>query len=361
MQSMTFIVACGGTGGHVFPGLAVARELEKRGHSVEVWFSGRDIEKSTLGSWSGPVFLTGARQLSLRTVLQVARAFFRCLGVLKHKRPDALLAMGSYASLPPVMAARLRHVPVVLHEANAVPGKAVDFLSRFAVLTATSFEETAKWFPDRKVAYTGLPVRGGLTGQPRFKEIPEGVFTVFVTGGSQGARRVNELASQALCLLRQSGVDDFFVIHQCGVADEARVKAAYAAAGVQAKVCAFLAEMGSAYASADLVICRAGASTCFELCLLGNPALLIPLPTAVRNHQHLNAAALVRCGGADEAIQSELSARSLMRYILNKKDNPIVLSRMRQALKTLAVPDAATRVADEMENVGRRGGASGTV
>ncbi len=355
---MTFIVACGGTGGHVFPGLAVARELQRRGHAVEVWFSGRDIEKSTLGSWGGPVFLTGARPLSFRTVLQVTRAFFRCLRALKHKRVDAVLAMGSYASLPPVLAARLRHVPILLHEANAVPGKAVDFLSRFAALTATSFEETAKWLPERKVVCTGLPVRGDLTGQPRFAEIPAGLFTVFVTGGSQGARRVNELASQALCLLKQSGVDDVFVVHQCGVADEARVKAAYAAAGVRAKVCAFLAEMGSAYASADLVICRAGASTCFELCLLGNPALLIPLPTAVRNHQHLNAAAIARCGGADEAIQSELSARSLMRYIQNKKDNPITLTRMREALKTLAVTDAAARVADEMEKIAGGGGAA---
>ncbi|MEI7902211.1 MAG: UDP-N-acetylglucosamine--N-acetylmuramyl-(pentapeptide) pyrophosphoryl-undecaprenol N-acetylglucosamine transferase [bacterium] len=350
---MTFIVACGGTGGHVFPGLVVARELKQRGHTVEVWFSGRDIEKTALGSWGGPVFLTGARPLKLRTVLQVVCAFFRCLRALKRKRPDVLLAMGSYASLPPVLAARMRHVPIVLHEANAVPGKAVDFLSRFAALTATSFEETAQWFPERKVVCTGLPVRDDLARQPRFKEIPEGVFTVFVTGGSQGARHVNALTSQALCLLKQSGVNDFFVIHQCGIADEARVKAAYAAAGVQAKVCAFLAEMGSAYASADLVICRAGASTCFELCRLGSPALLIPLPTAVRNHQHWNAAALVRCGGADEAIQSELSARSLMRYILNKKANPILLMRMRQALKTCTVPDAAARVADEMEKVAR--------
>lgn len=348
---MTFIVACGGTGGHVFPGLAVAKELKRRGHAVEVWFSGRDIEKSTLGSWGGPIFLTGARPLSLRTFPQVVRALFRCLKALKYKRPDALLAMGSYASLPPVLAARLRKVPVILHEANAVPGKAVDFLSRFAAVTATSFEETARWLPERKVSYTGLPVRGDLAGQPRFKEIPEGVFTVFVTGGSQGARRVNELASQALCLLKQSGVDDFFVIHQCGTADEARVKAAYAEAGVQAKVCAFLPEMGSAYASADLVICRAGASTCFELCLLGTPALLIPLPTAVRDHQHLNAAAIAKSGGADEAIQSELSARSLMRYILNKKNNPLDLKRMREALKTLAVPDASARVADALEAV----------
>lgn len=351
MTPKSFVVACGGTGGHVFPGLAVAHELKRRGHDVEVWLSGRDIEAATLSSWDGPVFSTGARALSLRTLPHAARSFFKCLAALKRRRPHALLAMGSYASMPPVIAAKLQQVPVILHEANAVPGKAVDFLSRFAALTATSFDETAKWLSGRALRKTGLPVRGDLAGQPRFAEIPEGEFTVFVTGGSQGARRVNQLVSQALCLLRQSGVDDVFVIHQSGTADEARVRQAYEAAGVPAMVSAFIKEMGRAYASADLVICRAGASTCFELCLLGKPALLIPLPTAVRNHQHLNAAALVRSGGADEGVQSELTARSLMRYVLNKKNNPFALERMRQALKTLSVSDAASRVADAMESV----------
>ena len=350
---MTFIVACGGTGGHVFPGLAVAQELKRRGHAVEVWFSGRTIELSALSSWDGAVFSTGARQLSLRSAPKVVRAFFRCMGALKRLRPHALLAMGSYSSLPPVLAASLNHVPIVLHEANAVPGKAVEALSRLAVLTATSFEETAKWLPNRKVVCTGLPVRSDLAGQSRFPGVPAGAFTVFVTGGSQGARRVNELVSQAMCLLKRAEVNDFFVIHQCGVADEARVREAYDEARVPSLVCAFIKEMGRAYASADLVICRAGASTCFELCLLGKPALLIPLPTAVRNHQHLNAAALVRCGGADEGVQSELTARSIMRYVLNKKNNPVALTHMREALHALSVPDAACRVADEMEAVAR--------
>ena len=348
---MTFVVACGGTGGHVFPGLAVAQELKRRGHEVEVWFSGRDIESSALSSWDGAVFSTGARQLSLRAVPSLARAFFRCMGGIQRVRPHALLAMGSYSSLPPVLAARMNHVPVVLHEANAVPGKAVETLSRLAVLTATSFEETAKWLPNRKVAYTGLPVRSDLAGQPRFPEIPDGAFTVLVTGGSQGARRVNELVSQAMCLLKQADVNDLFVIHQCGLADEARVGAAYREANVPSMVCAFIKEMGRAYASADLVICRAGASTCFELCLLEKPALLIPLPSAVRNHQHLNAAAFVRCGGADEGVQSELTARSIMRYVLNRKNNPTALAHMRQALRAMVVPDAARHVADELESV----------
>ena len=349
MGPKRLVVACGGTGGHVFPGLAVARELKRRGHEVEVWLSGRDIESATLHGWDGAVFATGARQLSLRALPAVARAFWTCLGGVKRFRPDAMLAMGSYSSLPPVLAAKLRQVPVVLHEANAVPGKAVEFLSRYAVTTAVSFEETVRWLPGRATRCTGLPVRADLAGQPRFSEIPEGTFTVLVTGGSQGARRVNELAAQAMCLLKQSVEAPFFVIHQCGAADEARVRETYAAAGVDSMVRAFIADMGRAYASADLVICRAGASTCFELCLLGKAALLIPLPTAVRNHQHANAAALVRSNGVDEGIQQELTGRSLMRYVKTKMDQPVLLERMSQAIRALAVPDAAARVADVLE------------
>ncbi len=349
MEPKRLVVACGGTGGHVFPGLAVAQELKRRGHEVEVWLSGRDIESATLHGWDGAVFATGARQLSLRALPALVRAFWTCLGGIKRFRPDAMLAMGSYSSLPPVLAAKFRQVPIVLHEANAVPGKAVEFLSRYAVTTAVSFDETVRWLPGRATRCTGLPVRADLAGQPRFSEIPEQTFTVLVTGGSQGARRVNELISQAMCLLKQSDAPPFFVIHQCGAADEAHVREVYEAAGVSAMVRAFIAQMGRAYASADLVIGRAGASTCFELCLLGKAALLIPLPTAVRDHQHANAAALVRCGGADEGIQQELTGRSLMRYVKNKMEQPVLLERMSQAIRSLAVPDAAVRVADVLE------------
>lgn len=349
MEPKRFVVACGGTGGHVFPGLAVAKELRQRGHDVKMWLAGRDVEGKALQDWGGTVFLTGARPLSLRTLPQIWRSFFASRKELKLFKPDAMLAMGSYSSLPPVLAAKTCHLPVMLHEANAVPGKAVGFLSRHTDLTAVSFEDAARWLSGCTVRYTGLPVRADLVGQPRFDEVPEGAFTVFVTGGSQGARRINELASQAMCLLKQEGGGRLFVIHQTGEADEAFVKEAYEKAGVPSLVRAFFPEMGRAYASADLVICRAGASTCFELCLLGKPALLIPLPSAKRNHQHLNGLALVRCGGADEGIQKELSEASLMRYVKNKMENPVLLTRMSQAIRSLAVPDAAVRVADALE------------
>ena len=350
-QPKTIVVACGGTGGHIFPGLAVANELKRRGHTVEVWFSGRAIEASTHSEWDGATFSTGARQLSPRNAPHLLRAFFRCLKALKRKRPDVLLAMGSYSSLPPVAAAWLRRVPVVLHESNAVPGKAVDALARFAHTVATSFDETQDWFPHRKVIKTGFPVRTTLAGQPPLDEVPKGAFTVLITGGSQGAHRVNQLTSQAMCLLRQDGADDLFVIHQTGVADEAMVRDAYAKAGVNARVSAFITEMGRAYASADLVIARAGAATCFELCLVGKPALLIPLPSAVRDHQRLNADALIKSGGADLGIQKELTGRSIMRYVQHKKKNPDALKKMGDALQTLSPQDATQRVAQVIEEI----------
>ena len=346
------VVACGGTGGHVFPGLVVAHELKRRGHSVEVWFSGRMIETATHSGWDGPTFSTGARQISMRNLLRMGVSFLKCLRAMKVKKPDALLAMGSYSSLPPVLAARMCGVPIVLHEANAVPGKAVDVLSRFAHTVATSFDETAQWLPGRRIVKTGLPVREiALTNQPRLAEVPEGAFTIFITGGSQGAHRVNELTAQAMCLLKQDGVHDFFVIHQTGVADEAKIRELYQKNNVPSLVSAFITDMGRAYSTADLVICRAGASTCFELCLVGKPALLIPLPSAIRNHQHLNAATLVKCGGADEGIQHELTGRSITRYIINKKKSPDVLKKMGDALKAMSISGAASRVADVLESV----------
>ncbi|MDD4101843.1 MAG: UDP-N-acetylglucosamine--N-acetylmuramyl-(pentapeptide) pyrophosphoryl-undecaprenol N-acetylglucosamine transferase [Kiritimatiellae bacterium] len=350
-MAKTFVVACGGTGGHVFPGLAVADELERRGHTVEVWLAGRDIESFTVGDRERKLFATGMRQISLRTLPGALRSVWRCLERLKELNPDALLAMGSYSSLPPALAAYIRRVPVVLHEANAVPGKAVEALSRYAAMTAYSFEGTEKWLHGRRVCRTGLPVRNDLCGCERFGDIPDGNFTFLVTGGSQGARRVNELVAQAMCLLKQSGSEEFYVIHQCGQADEQHLREVYQKAGVNARTCAFIREMGRAYASADFVIARAGASTCCELCLLGKPALLIPLPEAKRNHQHLNAAALMRGGGVDEGIQGELSGRSVMRYLQNKMKDPEKLAAMGAALKAMAMPDAAVRVADVMESV----------
>ena len=351
---MKIIVACGGTGGHAFPGLAVAAELKGRGHEVVIWDSGRDIESSVMKGWDGPVFSTGARQLALRNVFSIFGSVFRCRKEMRRARPDALLAMGSYSSLPPVLAARSCGVKVYLHEANTVPGKAVEFLSRFADTVAISFEMTAKHLPNAKTVRTGLPVRATIAQGRRFDFIPQNAFVVFVTGGSQGAHAVNVLLTDALAMLKREldkrgAQRPLYVIHQTGMADEGLVLAAYAQANLPSRVHAFEQEMANAYASADIVVARAGASTCFELAACGKPALLIPLPSAVRNHQHFNAEAFAAQGAADEGAQSVLSVKQVFRYLLEKHDRPEHLARMAEKMRMLAVPDAASRVADQIE------------
>lgn len=357
---MKFVVACGGTGGHAFPGLAVAEELASRGHETIVWDSGRDVESSVMRNWKGAAFSTGAKQLSAANLFANLRSIFRCRKEMRKLAPDGLLAMGSYSSLPPVLAASACSVPVVLHEANTVPGRAVDFLSRFAKAVATSFEETSRHLPKARTVKTGLPVRKGISGGKRFDFIPKDSFVVFVTGGSQGAHAVNELACEALAamkseLSRRGGrTRPLYAIHQTGAKDEGRVMAAYATASIPSRVMAFENEMADAFASADLVIARAGASTCFELAACGKPALLVPLPGALRNHQHFNAEAFAARGAADEGVQGELSAHQLCRYLLNRYDNPGKLAGMSAKMLSLAAPDAAAKVATLLENVAKR-------
>ncbi len=353
---MKIVVACGGTGGHAFPGIAVAEELRRRGHDVTVWSTGRDVESSVIRSWGGPVFLTGAKQLAIKNVFGILHSIFRCRREMRKARPDVLLAMGSYSSLPPVMAARSCSVPVVLHEANTVPGRAVEFLSRYAKAVAVSFERTQGRFGAAKVVRTGLPVREGIASGNRFQFIPSNAFVVFVTGGSQGAHAVNCLMSEALVLMYaelkrrgEAAKRPLYVIHQTGAKDEGPVMAAYAAAGMPARVNAFEMEMADAFASADFVVARAGASTCFELAACGKPALLVPLPSALRDHQHFNAEAFSASGAADEGVQANLSAHQLCRYLLSKYDSPERLAAMGGKMRSLATPDAAARVADLVE------------
>ena len=356
---MKIVVACGGTGGHAFPGLAVASELKGRGHEVVVWDSGRDIESSVMRSWDGLVFSTGARPLSPKNIFHNLAAILRCRREMKRTRPDALIAMGSYSSLPPVLAARMCGVKVYLHEANTVPGKAVEFLSRFADTVAISFDCTARYLPGVKTVKTGLPVRATIASGKRFDFIPANAFVVFVTGGSQGAHAVNLLLMEALSQMkreldkREPGGRPLYVVHQTGVKDETLVLTEYAKCSLPSRVHAFENEMANAFASADIVVARAGASTCFELAACGKPALLIPLPTALRDHQHFNADAFAAMGAADEGIQAQLAARQVCRYLLEKYDHPEHLAKMAAKMKELSVPEAAANVANRGEVLGR--------
>ena len=350
-RHLRIAVACGGTGGHTFPGLATGRELASRGHAVEVLAAGRSIEAATLKGWDGPVFRTGARPG--KNPVAIVRALLRTIRHFRAERPDVLLAMGSYASLPPVLAARLLGVPVVLHEANAVPGKSNVFLSRFASAVATSFPGGEGEFRCARVVRTGLPVRLELLGQPPFggfagPAADEGL-TVFVTGGSQGAVPLNDRASAALAEVVQSGrIPGLRVIHQTGdrLGTFEATRRRYEEAGVTASVSPFLAEMGGAFKVADLVIARAGAATCAEICLFGVPSILVPLPIAVRDHQYLNARHLADAGAAVVVRQDACTPEWLAGTLAKLAADRARLASMRAAALALAAPDATSKLAD---------------
>lgn len=357
---MKIAVACGGTGGHIFPGLATADVLRRRGHEVELWLGGRDVEGLSVEGWTGNVvriraagFPTGLSMSSLLVIVRLLRAMAASRREMKTRRPDVLLAMGSYSSVGPVLAAHRLGVPVVLHEANAVPGRAIAFLSRYASAVGIAFTAAAAELRGARVERTGLPIRADLlSGPPERVGVKPGLFTVLVMGGSQGAHRVNQLSCEALCEAHRRGTP-LQVVHLAGRMDAEYVKLAYEESGVSNIVFPFLKEMGKAYRVADLAISRAGASSCAELAIFGVPSLLIPFPTARRDHQTANARELERAGAADVRAESEVTAEWLTDYIEACRNDPGRLARMKQAMQSTAMPDAADRLATLVEQTGR--------
>ena len=366
---MKLIVACGGTGGHMFPGIAVANALKQRGHEVALYLGARDVEQFSARDWDGPIvrvqaegFAAGLSFQTLRTAYRLCRAARTCRKAMATSPPDALLAMGGYASVGPVLAAKRLNIPVALHEANAVPGRAVCFLARYAQVVALAFGEAAQRLPGRRTVVAGLPIRQTLTANtdpPPLLDntdptLRDGVFTVLVMGGSQGAHRLNETATQALVMLHGRGVP-IQAIHLTGRKDEDFVRARYRQAGVPARVFGFLENMGWAYCRADWAVARAGAATCMELPLFGLPALLVPLPSAARDHQTANARAMTALGAADMNAERETSPEWLADYLAGCRSNPDRAQAMRRSMTELRVEDAAERLADLTESLTRPG------
>ena len=354
-------VACGGTGGHIFPGLVTADVLKRRGHQVTLWLAGRSVEGVSAGGWDGPVVTVEAAGFSSRVSWRWAgaawallRALRECRRRMKADRPEVLLAMGSYASVGPVLAARTLGVPVVLHESNAVPGRAIQMLSRLAAAVAVSFEAAGRYLRHARVVTTGFPIRAEL--DERFEQgvLAADAFAVLVMGGSQGAHTLNVVASDALCRLRARGVA-VQAVHLTGVKDEAWVRAKYQQAGVPAVVFGFLRAMGKAYHAADLAITRGGAATCAELAACAVPALIVPLPSARRDHQTANGLTLQVAGGADVMAQKDLTVEWLAGYIESSRLHPGRRDAMRLAMKNIPLADRTGKLADLVEEIGAGG------
>lgn len=341
-------LACGGTGGHTFPGIATARVLAARGCDVALLQAGRAVEARTFEGWDGEVFNTGAR----RSPASIPGCVMRVWREFGRRRPDALVVMGSYTSVPPAIAAWLRGIPVVIHEANAAPGAANAFIARFAAAAGIAFPEAKGRFPRRmRTEDVGMPLRAEFAKGAGATRTSPDRFSLLVMGGSQGALRLNEIVVGAVASIRERHQELFQrikVTHIAGTRNEGAARAMYAAAGLgdpSVEVVGFSNEMARLYAEADFCISRAGASSCMELALAGLPALFVPLPHLAADHQTLNARSMAERGGGDWLPQDGLSAEALADYIAGVAVDQTRRSSMREAMLAASRPDAAERFA----------------
>ena len=353
-------VACGGTGGHIFPGLATANVLARRGHDVTLWLAGKDIEHDAIRHWQGKVvtipsegFQFGVSLRSLVTIKRLYKAYRLTLAPMREDPPDVLLAMGSYASFGPVKAALKLNVPYVLHEANLIPGRAVSLLARKAATIAVSFDKTRYYLKHSNIETTGMPLRKELqlaSEQSCIDLSEKGSLRILVVGGSRGAQILNEVVPEAIAAASGKGVV-VQVEHIAGLQETEAIEQVYEAAGIEARVHHFVQDMENKYLNADLAVCRSGAATCAELAAFAVPALLIPYPHAVRDHQMSNARVMQDSGAADVVAQEDLTATWLCDYLVNVAQKPERLERMAAAMQKRAQTDAADQLADLLERV----------
>ncbi|HMP75548.1 MAG TPA: UDP-N-acetylglucosamine--N-acetylmuramyl-(pentapeptide) pyrophosphoryl-undecaprenol N-acetylglucosamine transferase [Kiritimatiellia bacterium] len=355
---MNIAVACGGTGGHIFPGLATAEELLRRGHAVTLWLAGRGTESAAVSAWQGPVvrlaasgFDTRLTVRALGTAWSLWKAGAEGRRRMRESRPDVLLGMGSYASVGPILAALRSKVPVVLHEANVVPGRAIRLFARRAAAVGISFEGTSFYLKKAKLVQTGMPIRRELevaAGAMPPRAFTADSCTVLVMGGSAGAQRLNREVPPALADVARA-MPGLRIIHLAGRAGEEETRALYARAGVSADVSAFTHDMAEIYVQTDFAICRSGAATCAELSAFGAPSLLTPYPHAVANHQWANAQEMEKDGAADLVADADLTAAWLVEYLHARLRDPERRARMSRAARARAEYSGASRLADLVE------------
>lgn len=349
-------VAGGGTGGHIFPGLAIAREFRRREPGTRVLYLGAAgrLEERVVPLEGDSVRFHGLRVRGLKgqgplgalaALGLAARAVGECRREIAAFGADLLLGTGGYSSGPAAVAARTLGVPVVLQEQNAVPGLTNRLLARLARRVFIAFEPARRYFPPGKSVLAGNPVRADAQGAGGTVGHAAGL-SLLVLGGSQGARGVNRLVAGALPALAAAGLGLRFV-HQSGESERQEVAGAYRAAGVNAEVAAFFDGMGERYGAADLVIARAGAGTIAEIAANGRPAILIPYPHAAGDHQRVNARWLADRGGAIVVEEGESGAAALAAAIAALAGDRERLRAMAGASAASGVPDAAARIVDE--------------
>jgi UDP-N-acetylglucosamine--N-acetylmuramyl-(pentapeptide) pyrophosphoryl-undecaprenol N-acetylglucosamine transferase len=348
------MVAGGGTGGHLFPGVAVAKEICRRFEGAEVLFvtGKRKMEFEVLRK-------AGFRQISIAVegmkgrgllkgalvALKLPWSCLQSLWIIREFSPNLVLGVGGYSAGPVCLSARVMGVPSAIHEQNSFPGVTNRLLCRVVNRVFISFEDSRKHFSGGSIHLTGNPIR------PEFVMSETGTgrnvkpFTVAVVGGSQGARSINEAFVEALALLKKRN-RPCRVIHQTGDLDYGRTVALYKEKGLEAEVAPFIQDMAGVYREADLVVSRAGAGAVFEMAAMGKPSLLIPYPFAANRHQETNAQFLVEAGAAEMILQENLTGQVLADRLAKFMEDRAALERMGQAAKRVSKPDAAQKIAD---------------
>ena len=366
MPVLNVSIACGGTGGHLFPGLAVAETLKRRGHHVMLILSEKKVDALAVEGREKDFRIETVPSIGLPSPLLstnlirfgsgMVASVRRCRALFRDFRPQAVLGMGGFTSTAPIMAGRAQAAKTFVHESNAVPGKANQLNARFANVVLLGFAECAPYFErNASTVVTGTPVRESLRN-PVDRDAALASFgfnaadeasTVLVMGGSQGARGVNHAVARALPRWKSSGLSLRF-IHQTGPEDESFVREAYAKEGLPAFVCAFHPAMQNAYTAADLAIARAGAATLTELSHFGVPSILVPFPSAAADHQTLNAQVFVRAGAAWMLRESGID-EYLPETVILLLQQPEKRAALRNAARQLAPGDPAALVADTIE------------
>ena len=345
------LIAGGGTGGHVFPALALAAALGGRGVEVHCAGTASGLEARAVPAAGYPLHLLPGGQVrgggvgrALGGGVALARGVVHALGLLGRLAPQLVVGVGGYASVAAVLAARIRRLPVVLLEQNAIPGAANRLLGRLAVRVCLGFAEAAGRFPAGRTVHTGNPVRPEILAAPPGPPHERPGLLVF--GGSQGARRLNEAAVAAGGLLGDVA-RALRIVHQTGAADRERVAEGYRKLGLEVRVEVFIADMGSAYRAADLVVSRAGAVSCAEVTAMGLPAVLVPYPWAADDHQRRNAEVLVAAGAARMLLDRDCDGPRLAGALRDLLDDAGARAAMARRSAALGRPDAAARAADE--------------
>jgi UDP-N-acetylglucosamine--N-acetylmuramyl-(pentapeptide) pyrophosphoryl-undecaprenol N-acetylglucosamine transferase len=358
---MKVLIAAGGTGGHIYPGIAVAKEIVRRDAESSVKFVGtaRGLETKLVPD-NGFELLTidsaGLKNVGLlgqiKGLLVLPKSFLAARRLIKNFQPDVVVGAGGYVSGPVLLTAALMRVPTLVMDSNALPGFTNRRLAPFVTKAALTFEEALPFF-GKKGIVTGNPVR------KEFFEIPpkarnENEFSLLIFGGSQGARAINNAMVEALPFLEKFK-NKLRVTHQTGEADFEKIKQGYAAANwTEAEVSAYIKNMPEHFAKNDLIICRAGATSCAELAAAGKASVMIPLPTAADDHQRKNAEALERAGASRMILQKDLTGESLAKQIIELIESPAKITEMEQAAKRLAKADAAEVTVDLIESLVKR-------